>query len=231
MQNQSLIIIKKFYTNKKRLEMLKILINSICFFVGRFLSAIYSYNFHSKLLWINYIIYTSWVSKSFRSFGRNSVIQGRLHFVGGEYITIGNETSIGKRGVITAWCIYKNEKSQAKISIGDHVCIGDDCHITAINHVLIGDNVLMGKKITITDNGHGKSDLESISIPPIERTIYSAGPVIIEEGVWIGDKVSILANVRIGKNAIIGSNAVVTKDIPANSIAGGIPATVIRIIK
>ena len=60
--------------------------------------------------------------------------------------------------------------------------------------------------------------------------MYTAGPVIIEDGVWIGDKVTILPNVRIGKNAVIGANSVVTKDIPENCVAGGIPAKIIKTI-
>jgi len=70
-----------------------------------------------------------------------------------------------------------------------------------------------------------------LSIPPKNRTLYSSGPVIIEDCVWIGDKVTILPNVRIGKNTIIGANSVVVKDIPGNCVAGGIPAKVIKIIE
>ena len=85
--------------------------------------------------------------------------------------------------------------------------------------------------MTITDNSHGKSDYESLSIPPILRLLHSKGPVIIEDGVWIGDKVTILPGVRIGENSIIGANALVTKDVPANCVVGGVPAKLIKIIK
>jgi len=151
--------------------------------------------------------------------------------VGGKYISIGERCSFGKRTVLTAWCKHGVDTFTPQITIGNNVAIGDDSHITAINRIDIGNDVLTGKKITITDNMHGKSNFESLSLPPAVRPLYSKGPVIIEDGVWIGDKVSILPNVRIGKNAIIGANAVVTKDIPANCVAGGIPAKVTKTIE
>ena len=63
------------------------------------------------------------------------------------------------------------------------------------------------------------------------RPMYSKGPVVIEDNVWIGEMVCILPNVRIGKGSIIGANAVVTKDVPANALVGGNPARVIKIIE
>jgi acetyltransferase-like isoleucine patch superfamily enzyme len=89
----------------------------------------------------------------------------------------------------------------------------------------------MGKKITITDNAHGKSEPEYLSIPPTKRKLHSKGPVIIEDGVWIGDKVTILSGIRIGENSIIGANSLVTKDIDANCVFGGIPAKLIKRIE
>jgi acetyltransferase-like isoleucine patch superfamily enzyme len=63
---------------------------------------------------------------------------------------------------------------------------------------------------------------------PIKRPIISKGPVIIGNNVWIGDKATILSDVKIGDGAIIAANAVVTKDVPAYSMAAGIPAQVIK---
>ena len=58
--------------------------------------------------------------------------------------------------------------------------------------------------------------------------MYSKGPVIIEENVWIGDKVTILPGVTVGQGAVIAANSVVSKDVPAFSVVGGIPAKVIK---
>ena len=56
----------------------------------------------------------------------------------------------------------------------------------------------------------------------------SKGPVVIENDVWIGEGVCVMPGVRIGRGAVIGANAVVTQDVPANSVVGGVPAKLIR---
>jgi acetyltransferase-like isoleucine patch superfamily enzyme len=211
--------------------MFKKLVNSFCWCLGNLNSLLYPYRFKTFFQIIFNKIYSVWIAKSFKSFGKDSVIQQNMYLLGGEYIFIGDKTSIGTRAILTAWDKYGLDTFTPKIIIGNNVCIGDDCHITSINRIEIGNNVLAGKKITITDNAHGQSNFESISLPPLLRSLYSSGPVFIEDGVWIGDKVTILSNVRIGKNSIIGSNAVVTKNIPENCVVGGIPAKVIKIIE
>jgi len=211
--------------------MFKKVINSFCWCIGVIGSYVYSYKFNYYLKLVFKKIYSVWISDMFKSFGKDSVVEQSMHLFGGKYISIGNRTSIGTRAVLTAWDKYGSDTFFPEIIIGNNVSIGDDCHITAINRIEIGDNVLTGKKITITDNTHGKSNISSLLISPLLRPLHSSGPVYIEDGVWLGDKVTILGNVRIGKNAIIGSNAVVTKNIPANSVAVGIPAKVIKTIE
>lgn len=145
--------------------------------------------------------------------------------VGEQYISLGIETCIGKRAVITAI----DRIGTPSIVIGSYIAIGDDCHITAVNSIIIGDGSLLGKKVTITDNSHGENHtIEEMMVPPRKRTLYSKGPVVIGKNVWIGDKVTICPNVSIGDGAIIGANSVVTKDLPAYSIAAGSPAKIIN---
>lgn len=87
----------------------------------------------------------------------------------------------------------------------------------------IGDNVL------ITDHSHGATDLSTLMyIHPKERKLFSKGPVIIEDDVWIGENVCILPNVVIGKGAVIGCNTVVNKNIPPYSIVVGNPMRIIN---
>ena len=92
---------------------------------------------------------------------------------------------------------------------------GDDWKITIGKHVLIGPNV------TLCTTGH--------SIHPKHRGdgMYSF-PITIEDNVWIGANVVVLPDVTIGKNSVIGAGSVVTKDIPANSVAFGSPCKVFR---
>lgn len=204
---------------------------SFFWYAGRLISFIYCNPIRKMFVKTKGRIYTGWVSSQFKQVGTRTAIGANLTLIGGKYITLGKKTHIGPRGILTAFDKYGSQRFTPSITIGDYVSIGEDCHITAINKIEIADHVLFGKKVTITDNSHGESTSAMLNIPPIDRPLYTAGPVIIEENVWVGDKVTILPNVRIGKNSIVGSNAVVTKDIPANCIVGGIPAKVIREIK
>lgn len=87
---------------------------------------------------------------------------------------------------------------------------------------------MTGKWVTITDNSHGDTDYNSLSIPPIKRPVTSKGPVFIGNNVWIGDKATILPGVTIGDGAVIAANAVVTKDVPPYSVVGGNPVRILK---
>ena len=85
--------------------------------------------------------------------------------------------------------------------------------------------------MTVTDNSHGVTTIDDLSKAPHMRKVISKGEVVIEENVWIGDKATILPGVHIGKGAVVGANAVVTKDVPPFSVVGGIPARVLHRVK
>lgn len=164
----------------------------------------------------------------FKSFGKGSKLaQGtRLMRVG--YAIIGNDSSIMSNCVIEC---CPNVGLQPELIIGDNVSIGEYCHITCADRVVIGNGVLTGRFVLITDNGHGANLPEEMDIMPLKREACSKGPIIIGNNVWIGDKATILPNVKIGDCAIIGANSVVTKDVPAFAVVGGNPAKILKIIK
>lgn len=120
--------------------------------------------------------------------------------------------------------------SEIKLSFGNNVQVNDYVHIAAIEKVVIGDNVLVASKVFISDHNHGcylGVEQSDPLTPPVERPIVSS-PVIIEDNVWIGEFVSILPGVTVGKGSIIGANSVVSRNIPPYSIAVGSPAKVIK---
>lgn len=123
------------------------------------------------------------------------------------------------------------QTNEIVIKFGKNVQINDYVHITGMNKVHIGDNVLMASKIYISDCTHGSyqgNDQDSSPNTPPALRKYSISSVIIEDNVWIGESVSILPGVTIGRCSIIGANSVVTKNIPAYSIVVGIPAKAIK---
>ena len=172
-------------------------------------------------------IYTAYIKNEFKFSGDITINRG-LNLLGGKYIKIGDKTGLGKKGVLQAWDTYHGEKFNPSINIGEKCWIGDYFNISAINSIEIGNGVLMGRWVTILDNSHGETGYESLIITPHERQLYSKGKIIIEDNVWIGDKVTILSGVKIGIGSIIGANSVVTKDIPPYSIAAGVPSQIIK---
>lgn len=154
-------------------------------------------------------------------------------FRGGEYMTIGDETAFSDFLYLTAWddfsIIGRDKKTfRPNVTIGSGCRFGAYNHITCINSITIGNNCLTGKWVTITDNSHGDTDIESLQLSPINRPLVSKGAVIIGDNVWIGDKATILPGVSIGDGAVIGANAVVTKDVPPYCVVGGNPARIIK---
>lgn len=147
---------------------------------------------------------------------------------GCEYIQIGD----GFRALsgMRLNCIsgYAGDIFNPILIIGKNVSFQHNCHIGCINKIVIGDNCLFGSNVLIMDHSHGNSSIHENEIPPAKRSLYSKGTIIIEDNVWVADSVCILPNVKIGKNSIIGAGAIVTHDIPANSIAVGNPAKVIK---
>lgn len=158
------------------------------------------------------------------SIGRSCVFQGE----GEKSIFIGNNTRIGRHCILGCWRHYRRETHNPVIKIGDSCVISAYCQISALQSVVIGNGVAVGHFVYISDNNHGDSTLQSMELPPLVRALSSKGPVVIEDNVWIGDKASILGGVTIGKGSIIGTNAVVTHDVPPYSVVGGVPAKIIK---
>lgn len=187
--------------------------------------------FRRQLKKINIAFKAGWVSKKFAKCGKNFSIEPIYTIVGHECITIGDNFASRAGLRLEAHATHKGETFTPEIIIGDSVALNFDCHIGCINRIVIGNNVLMASKIFITDHFHGTTEVSILNTPPARRKLYSKGPVIIEDNVWIGEGVVIMPNVTIGKNSIIGANAVVTKSFPENSIIAGNPAKLVRIIE
>ncbi len=195
--------------------------------VAYFIHALFNYKASTNLQLFFVKLYSSWISKEFKSFGSKGLVCRGLHLIGADKIEIGDNCLISKNSFLTAWEIC-DRGNQTLIKIGNHCCFGAYNHITASNKIIIGDNCLTGKWVTITDNSHGKTDIASLRISPSKRDIVSKGAVIIGKNVWVGDKATILPNVTIGEGAVIAANAVVTKDVPSHCVVGGNPAKILK---
>ena len=113
---------------------------------------------------------------------------------------------------------------EGTVEIGAKTVIGQECTISAYQRVRIGDECVIADRAMFIDFDHG--------VVEVERPIRSQGiykrDVEVGNNVWIGYGACILRGVSVGDNAVIGTNSVVTKDVPANAVIGGIPARIIR---
>ncbi|KPH13950.1 hypothetical protein AMQ68_09050 [Chryseobacterium sp. ERMR1:04] len=176
------------------------------------------------------ILHTGSLSRYFKYFGENVFIHYSSKIIGFKAITIKDNVTLAANGTLAAWNEYNGDIYFPEIIIDEGAILGEGFHITSINNIYIGKNVLTGKYVTISDNSHGFMNREELDTIPAKRKLFSKGTVYIADNVWIADKVTILPGVKIGENCIIGSNSVLTKDIPANCIAAGNPARIIRMI-
>lgn len=194
------------------------------FLLGRIISRVYNFRMSSFLNYLRDIFYSGWIKGAFGRVGSNFQIEYPLHGRGLKQITIGDNFRSYKRLRIETYNSHLGAVFAPRLVIGDNVSLNYDCHIACINNVTVGSNVLIASRVFITDHAHGTSAGEELVRPPGERLLYSKGPVIIEDNVWIGEGACIMPNVTIGKNSVVGANAVVTKSFPPNSIIAGVPA-------
>ncbi len=157
------------------------------------------------------------------SLGPHAYIVKPWHIeVFGGPISIGSHvTLLGCSDKKTRLTVWSDKKEIKGITIGDHVLISPGVRISAAKEITIADSCMLASHSYITDSDwHGIYDR---SLPT-----GNVSPVVLEENVWIGDSAIVCKGVTIGKNSIIGAGAVVTSDIPANVIAVGNPARIVR---
>jgi acetyltransferase-like isoleucine patch superfamily enzyme len=153
-----------------------------------------------------------WSTDGLVFFGRRLELQvarrGRIEF--GRFVWIGDGTKI--------------RCHEGRVEIGAKTVIGQECTISAYQRVRIGEQCVIADRAMFIDFDHGVVEVER----PIRLQGIYKRDVEVGSNVWIGYGACILRGVRVGDNAIVGTNAVVTKDVPANAVVAGIPARVIR---
>ena len=142
----------------------------------------------------------------------------------------GLELEVGRRGTIDfgrfVWIGdgTKIRCHEGRVEIGQKTVMGQECTISAYQRVRIGEQCVIADRAMFIDFDHGVVEVErSIRVQGIYKR-----DVVVGSNVWIGYGACILRGVSVGDNSIVGTNCVVTKDVPANAIVAGIPARVIR---
>ena len=170
-------------------------------------------------------IFTRILRADFGDIGKGTIIYPPFHSNNASGVYMGANCQMHPGGWIDTINEYSGVKHTGRIEIGDGSYFGYRVSIAACRKMIIGKNVVCADNVYISDFLHG---FEDINLPILITPLVSAGPIVIEDQVWLGQRVCVLPNVRIGRHSVVGANSVVTKDIPAYLIAVGIPAKVIK---
>lgn len=171
-------------------------------------------------------------------FGRNVSITGTRSVQFGKMVQIGNDVSItayGRKGLTIGNNVWIGSNSFIKVSfsfndpgeyiyIGNNVGIGEFAHLGGAGGLSIGNDCIIGPYLSCHPENHNFFDNEQ----PIRMQGVTRRGITIGNNCWIGAKVTVLDGVTIGNNCVIAAGAVITKNMPSDSVIGGVPAKVIR---
>lgn len=172
-------------------------------------------------LW-RWVVTQCWYKMGFGKIGAKSVFLGRIVHHNACGIEIGANVIIGPNCRLESY-VGKGSRLPLLL-ICDGANIQHNVNIYAAEEVVIGKNALIASGCMITDNNHG---IRPNHLPYVCQELVSA-PTVIEEGVWLGEHVCVLAGCRVGRYSVVGSNSVVVCDVPPYSVAVGSPARVIK---
>jgi acetyltransferase-like isoleucine patch superfamily enzyme len=161
----------------------------------------------------------------FKKFGQGSFIRNPLLILNPACITVGDRVAI--RDGIRLEVVFSNSSRNPELVIENDTNIEQNVHIVCQSRIRIGNNVSITANCCIVDVTHPFADVHDLKKIG-SRILDEPSFVEIGDGSFIGFGSVILPNVRIGKNAIIGANSVVTHDIPDYCVAGGVPATILK---
>ncbi|MFI5004352.1 MAG: acyltransferase [Solirubrobacterales bacterium] len=156
--------------------------------------------------------------------------RGRLRTDGLCFICPGVQLEIGRHATLHigrwAWIGHgsKLRVHEGEVRIGAKTVMGQECTISAFQHISIGRECIVADRAMLIDFDHGIVEVER----PIRLQGIYKRDVRVGHNVWIGYGACILRGVTVGDNSVIGTSAVVTREVPANAVVGGIPARVIR---
>jgi len=179
----------------------------------------------NTLIKIRYIFRWIILYHRFGCFHHTSHMGKPLRLVRPKYIKVGKKVSIlplARMECIRSW---NNTPLNGEIIIGDGASIEQSCHIIAADTLEIGKGVTISAFVYIADCGHSINDMTG----DVMEHPLDIKKTKICDGAFIGIGARIMPGVTIGEHAIVGANAVVTKDVPAYHMVGGMPAKTIKI--
>jgi galactoside O-acetyltransferase len=156
--------------------------------------------------------------RRFGALGSHAVLDVGLVVIGAENVRIGREFGCMPHCMLVA-------SGSGSIDVGDRVKLNANVHVNASigGRITVGNDVLVGPNVVLRTSDHRFSDPDRL----IRLQGHDAGTIAIEDDVWLAAHVTVLRDVRIGRGAIVAAGAVVTCDVEAGTIVGGVPARLI----
>jgi acetyltransferase-like isoleucine patch superfamily enzyme len=156
--------------------------------------------------------------------GRRLVTDGPCFIGKGVELEVGKEARL----VLGRWSWLgartKVRVHEGEVVIGAKTVLGQECTLSAYQRIAIGRECIIADRVMMIDFDHGMVEVER----PIRLQGIYKRPVEVGHNVWIGYGAALLRGVRVGNNSVLGTYAVVTKDVPENAVCAGVPAKVIR---
>jgi acetyltransferase-like isoleucine patch superfamily enzyme len=155
-----------------------------------------------------------------------------------ERMTIGDDVKLGPNSELKCntrypggWMRHPTGAHVAQtfdptLTIGDRVTATEALHVIAFDSVVIEDDVMFAANVFVADGTHA---YDTVAVPYKYQGVGTPSPIRIGRGAWIGQNAVITPGVTIGEMAIVGANSVVTRDVPARTIVGGVPARVVKV--
>jgi len=160
----------------------------------------------------------------FAAFGRGTLVVPPYRIIGARRIAVGARTVIGPYAFLSVLGERLGERYDGMLRIGDDTSIGQNFIVSCAGSTVIGSRVLISSNVHIGDALHRYDDPD---VPVIDQPM-TRGYVIVADDAFIGVNAVVLPNVRIGRHAVVGAGAVVTRDVPDYCVAAGNPARVLR---
>lgn len=164
------------------------------------------------------------ISPKLMSIGRSVTIEDNvvLNALSKNGIRIGDNTKIARFSIIECTGVIRNVGEG--LSIGNNSAVGAYSYLGAQGGIEIGNNVIMGPRVSFHSENHIFTDKNT----PIRLQGEVRKKIIVDDDCWVGTGSIILAGVHIHSSAVIAAGAVVTKDVPSNSVVAGVPAKIIK---
>lgn len=169
-------------------------------------------------------VFTFLYRSSFKELAPKSTLSMPFSVEGAQYITIKKEVYIKPNAWLLALNNSEVNSTDSKLVIGERTYIGRNAHIVALKKIRIGKNVLMGDNVYIADNFHR---FNRVDVPFKDQGVGFKSAVEIGDGTWLGENACVISS-KIGKQCIVGANALVLDDVPDYCMVVGSPARIIK---